>query len=221
MFVFRSLRPWVVAALLAACGPTGLVLAAEPSGAAPHPTAAPRDTPQPAPNAPTEGSGVLIVNNNPARDCQNAAKLGDANGAGVAQCTQALATQVSQRDLVALYTDRGALHLLHRQYAQAKSDFDAALNLDSTVADAYVDRGAALLGMKRYADAILDIDHGLSLGPDQPEKAYFNRAIADENLDDEKSAYQDYLKASQLNPAWDAPKTELARFNLATAPPAK
>ncbi|HVN00116.1 MAG TPA: tetratricopeptide repeat protein [Caulobacteraceae bacterium] len=186
--------------------------AAELPVAAPPPSAAPPGAQGSAPNLSTPGSGEITVTNPQAVACQDAAKRGDFDGAGVDQCTLALAS-APQRDLAAIYTDRGAVYLQHKQYAQAKSDFDVALKLDPGTADAYIDRGAALLGMKQYAAAILDIDHGLSLGPDQPEKAYFNRAIADEHLQDPKAAYEDYLKASQLNPNWQAPKTELARFN--------
>jgi tetratricopeptide (TPR) repeat protein len=217
--VFKS--AWVragVAVLLgwAVMGPAAAP-AAESSGAAPP---AARQT------APTDlstpGDNVLMVTNPQARACQDAAKQGDLAGAGVNQCTQALASPlVSQSDLAALYTDRAAVYLQHRRYAEAKSDCDAALKIDPTLADAYVNRGASLLGLKQYAEAIADIDHGLALRPDLPEKAYFNRAIADEHLDDMKAAYQDYLKASELNPRWEAPKSELARFTLSPAPLAR
>lgn len=191
------------------------VALAQPSAsvASPPSPAATAASPQaPAPNLSTPASGQIAITDPQAIACEVAAKRGDFNGAGVEQCTLALAS-AAQANLPALYTNRGAVYLQHRQYAQAKSDLDAALKIDPTTADAYVNRGAALLGLKQYADAIVDIDHGLSLGPDQPEKAYFNRAIADEHLFDLRAAYQDYLKASQLKPDWEPPKAELARFS--------
>jgi tetratricopeptide (TPR) repeat protein len=168
-----------------------------------------------APGLSTPGSGDLIISGDPhAMACQQAAKIGDFKGAGVDECTQALGSPLlHQHDLAATYTDRGAIYMQHRQYEQAKADFDAALKLEPAIANTYIDRGGTLIALKRYAEAIADIDHGLSLGPDQPEKAYFNRAIADEHLKDLKAAYEDYLKASQLNPDWAAPKAELARFS--------
>jgi len=200
-------RPWAAApvalALLLVSRPCALASDA-PSPPAARPAAAELTRP---------GASVLMVTNEAALTCQDAARFGDVNGAGVDQCTLALQSSgLSQRDLAALHTNRGAIRLQHRQWAEAKDDFDAALKADPDVADAYVDRGAALLGLHKYAEAIADIDRGLALGPDLPEKAYFNRAIADEHLDDMKAAYQDYLKASQLAPNWDAPKAELARF---------
>jgi len=61
---------------------------------------------------------------------------------------------------------------------------------------------------------VADIDRGLAYGPEQPEKAYFNRALAKEFLDDTKGAYLDYLKAAELAPTWTAPQVELKRFTV-------
>jgi tetratricopeptide (TPR) repeat protein len=211
MFVPRSGWSGVCVAILVALAAQGR---AESGPAARTPPAAAPDAHPSAQRLSTPGSGDLVISNPPARACQDAAMIGDFSGVGVDQCTLALGTApLTQHDVAAIYTDRGAVYLQHKQYGQAKADFDAALNLIPTTADAYVNRGAALLGMKQYADAIADIDRGLDLGPDQPEKAYFNRAIAEEHLRDLKSAYQDFLKASQLNPSWPAPKAELAGLN--------
>ena len=196
----------------------GLAAQAQPAPTAgPRPAAAPEA--RPAAQSPSPPGGAdLVITNPQALACQDAAKFGDFNGVGVDQCTLALGTSpLSQQDVAAIYTDRGGVYLQHRQFALAKADLDAALKLVPTTADAYVNRGAALLGMKQYADAIVDIDRGLVLGPDQPEKAYFNRALADRHLKDLKSAYQDFLKASQLNPNWPAPKAELAGLSPYTA----
>jgi tetratricopeptide (TPR) repeat protein len=162
----------------------------------------------------TAASGNVVISGNPqAEACQEAAKFGDFNGVGIDECSLALGRALmSNHDLAATYVDRGAIYMQHHQYGPAKADFDSALKLDPTIANAYVDRGGALIAMKRYADSIADIDRGLALGPEQPEKAYYNRAIDDENLGDLKTAYADYQKASQLKPDWAAPKTELARF---------
>ena len=82
-------------------------------------------------------------------------------------------------------------------------------------AGTYVNRGGALVGQKRYMEALLEIDKGLALGPEEPEKAYYNRALANEGLDDIKAAYFDYRRAVELAPEWDIPKRELLRFSVA------
>jgi tetratricopeptide (TPR) repeat protein len=167
----------------------------------------------------TAASGDVILNSNPqALACQDASKFGDFNSLGIDQCTLAIAhgAMMSTHDMAATYTDRGAIYMQHHQYAQAMSDFDTAIKLDPNLGNAYVNRGGSLVAMKRYAEGIADIDHGLTLNPDSPEKAYFNRAIADENLDDMKQAFADYSKAAQIAPNWAAAKTELARFSTHT-----
>ena len=69
--------------------------------------------------------------------------------------------------------------------------------------------------MHRFADGLADLNKGIGLGVEEPAKAYYNRALAYEGLDDVKSAYFDYQKAVELSPGWDAPKQELTRFHVA------
>ena len=68
--------------------------------------------------------------------------------------------------------------------------------------------------MHRDRDGVDAITHGLALGSAEPEKAYFNRALGYEALGDEKAAYFDFLKASQLKPDWAEPRQELVRFTV-------
>jgi hypothetical protein len=66
--------------------------------------------------------------------------------------------------------------------------------------------------MGRFSDGISVINRGLDLKPVEPEKAYFNRAIAREALNDLQGAYEDYRMASELKPSWLMPQQEMARF---------
>jgi len=165
-------------------------------------------------DANANNSASIFVNGNvQAEGCARAAQWGDTAGNGADLCTQVLAvTTLSDHDKAATYVDRGAVYLQHRKFAQAQADFEAAIKIAPDLGNAYVNHGAAMIGQKRYAEGIADIDKGLPLNPDQPEKAYFNRAIADENLGDRAAAMADYQKASALQPNWAAPKAELARF---------
>jgi tetratricopeptide (TPR) repeat protein len=161
-------------------------------------------------------AAVSVYANNQARDCYIAAKFGDKQRRGVDDCTAAMVTGMSKHDTAGMLVNRGVIHLGYARYGLAVDDFNASIKLDATIGDAYVNRGAALIAQKKYAEGRADIDKGLPLGPDEPQKAYYNRGLADEYLDDEKAAYFDYLKASQLDPDWDAPKKELLRFNVST-----
>ena len=77
-----------------------------------------------------------------------------------------------------------------------------------------MDRGAVNIVDKKYQDGISDIDKGLSLGTEEPAKACYNRGVAYEGIDDEKSAYLDYQQALTLKPDWTLPKQELLRFTV-------
>jgi hypothetical protein len=54
------------------------------------------------------------------------------------------------------------------------------------------------VGTSRYGEGLNQIDQGLALGVKDPEKAYFNRAVANENLGDVTAAYRDFSKAAEL-----------------------
>ena len=81
-----------------------------------------------------------------------------------------------------------------------------------------MNRGAALVGRHQFAEALIDINKAITLGIDEPAKAYYNRALAYEGLDNLKAAYFDYRKALEINPDWEPPKKELARFSVAQQP---
>jgi len=134
----------------------------------------------------------------------------------VEACDLALSTEsLSLHDLAGTHVNRGVLLLARSKFLGAKRDFDAAIKIMPDLGEAYTDRGAASLGLQHYAEAVADIDHGLTLNPGEPEKAYYNRGLAHEGLDDLKSAYLDYTRAAELKPDWDAPKKELSRFTVA------
>jgi len=106
------------------------------------------------------------------------------------------------------------LKLRRKEFASAEWDFNRAIKTKPDLGEAYVNRGAASVGAKRYAEGMADLNKALELGVEEPEKAYFNRALAYEGLDNLKAAYFDYQKAVELKPEWDPPKRELARFTV-------
>ena len=135
----------------------------------------------------------------------------------IEDCTTAIDYEnLTGRDLAGTHINRGILYMNRGLYADAKRDFDSALAIAPTVGEAYVNRGAALVGLKSFNEAIADIDRGLALNPDEPEKAYFNRGLAHEGLDDIPAAYRDYSHAAELKPGWAPPLNELSRFTVTT-----
>jgi tetratricopeptide (TPR) repeat protein len=151
----------------------------------------------------------------PADDCYKAAKYGGAPDAGIDICTQAIDTQpMSDRDMAGTYVNRGVIYMAMASFVAAQHDFEQAIKLDPKMGEALVNHGGALIAQKKYADGIAEISRGLEFNPSEPEKAYFNRGLAYESLDDLKAAYYDYSKAAELKPEWNEPRDELARFTV-------
>jgi tetratricopeptide (TPR) repeat protein len=160
-------------------------------------------------------ASTLVIGGGAAKDCSIAAINGRSDRASVTTCTLALETEtLSFRDRARTYVNRGVLQMRQRDYVRAVSDFDAASEIDPNLGEAFVNRGAAYVGTKRYGEGLTQIDLGLALGVKDPQKAFYNRAIAHENLGDVTAAYRDYTKAAELDPDWDAPKKELTRFTV-------
>jgi tetratricopeptide (TPR) repeat protein len=161
------------------------------------------------------GASTLIIGGGAAKDCAKAAIDGRSDPAAVTTCTVAIDTEtLNFRDRARTYVNRGVLQMRQRNYDGAVRDFDAASGIDPDLGEAFVNRGAAYVGISHFGQALVQIDQGLALGVKDPQKAYYNRAVANESLGDLTAAYRDYSRAAELDPAWDAPKNELARFTV-------
>lgn len=171
--------------------------------------------------APPPSSTMLFAANPSAVICSKHAKA-QAAGAmsmveAVAPCTAAIDTEpLDRHQLAATYVNRGVIWMSAMMVPEAKADFDAAIRTDPAVGEAYVNRGATLVAMKQYAEGVADIDHGLALGCEEPQRAWYNKGLAQEALGDLKGAYVSYMKAAELSPEWAAPKAELARFTVSS-----
>ena len=168
--------------------------------------------------------GMTVTGGGNSLACAASAKKGQ-TGVRIEQtCTTALETEpMLPLDRAGTYVNRGVIRLRGQRYADAVSDFDTALEYKAEFAEAYVNRGAARIGLHKFADALADLNKAIALGVQEPEKAYYNRALAHEWLDDPKSAWLDYQKALALAPDWDLVKQQLTRFTVThaeVAPPA-
>jgi len=130
------------------------------------------------------------------------------------QCTEALTEPLGRRDRAGTHVNRGIVLFNRGAFTRALEDFDAAIQLDPTLAEGHINRGAALIRQNDYAGAVASISRGLELNPEAPARAYFNRGVAHEELGDVRAAYRDYRRAAELAPNWEAPRAELARFRV-------
>jgi len=161
-------------------------------------------------------ASVTVIGGTAARTCYEAA---DSPFSPVpetlAACDRALAAEpLAPRDVVATHVNRGILRVRGGDLAGGVADFDAAIRLDSEVGEAWFNRGAALLRRNAPAEALPSFEAAVALGIDRPALAFLGRAVAHEALGNVRAAYADYRRASELEPGWDRPRAELARFSL-------
>lgn len=112
------------------------------------------------------------------------------------------------------FNNRGVLKFEQQDYAGALADFDASVQLQSTLGQAHANRGYVLVVQKRWQEAVAAFDQAVALGTDELARVHFSRAGAHEELRHAREAYRDYLKASELRPEWEDPKRELTRFSV-------
>lgn len=160
-------------------------------------------------------AAVTVFGNGQAHDCSEAAFKGKSDPASIRNCDAALEDEVlSNKDRAGTYINRGVMYLRLGDMVQARKDFDESIKVDDKIGEAWINRGAVSVAEKRYADGLADINQGLTLGVISPEKAYYNRALAYEGLDDDKSAYLDYQQALTIKPDWQLPQQQLLRFTV-------
>jgi tetratricopeptide (TPR) repeat protein len=170
-------------------------------------------------SAPPGQAAESVIGGSFAKDCQAAAERAaygrgaDANG--VFACNAAIGIEaLMPHDLAASHVNRGILALADKNIATALGDFDAAIAMMPDLGGAHANRGAALIAKGDWAAGIAELDRGLALGSPEPEKSYYNRGLAREQLGDLKGAYFDYRQAQQLRPDWSEPARELVRFTV-------
>jgi tetratricopeptide (TPR) repeat protein len=160
-------------------------------------------------------ASVAVIADTSAASCSRAALEKRADDASLRFCNEAIDQGALNRDdLTRTFVNRSAVLMNRHDYDAARADLERAIQLDPSVGDAWMNRGAIAIIERRYADGIADTTKGLALGVSEPAKAYFNRAVAYEGVDDEKSAYLDYQQALALKPDWELPKHELLRFSV-------
>ncbi|HWE99703.1 MAG TPA: hypothetical protein VG248_07895 [Caulobacteraceae bacterium] len=155
-----------------------------------------------------------------ARQCFDAAIAGRADAGALGICDKALSDpSLLASDRGATLVNRGVLKLRSRQYVEAMTDLSEGVKLNPEAGDGWLDKGAVELALHHDREGLDDIDHAISLGVREPQKAYYDRAVAEERLNDDLAAYFDYQRAIQIAPDWELPKTELKHFTVTEKPP--
>lgn len=165
----------------------------------------------PAPGQPQ----TIILGHGHAADCSRLALRGKFDQAALGVCTLAIEQDnLRRQDAAKTHVNRGVIHMRRGSLDKAAKDFDGAERLMPDLGEIFVNRGAVLMKQSRWEEAIAQFDQGIALRPDELEKAYFNRGLAREQVDDLNGAYADLKMAASLKPDWPAPRTEMERYTV-------
>ena len=163
----------------------------------------------------TADASVQVLGKSMAASCSDAAFAYKSDPDSIQTCSRAIEQEsMVTRDRAATHINRGVLLMRRQNFQAALSDFQAAAKIAPTLGEAYANRGSVYIVEGRFPEAVADFDQALTLGLSQPERTYFNRAVAREWMDDASGAYRDYRKAAELNPKWPDPQEQMVRFTV-------
>ncbi len=131
----------------------------------------------------------------------------------ISTCDDALSGGVmGMQDRTYTLVNRGVLEMSRTNYKVAQDNFKSALKSMPKLAEAHVDLGSTMINMQEYEEGVTETRAGLDLKTKEPERAYFNLGIAYEYLGKLQEAYDSYKQAALINPKWNDPKEQMARF---------
>ena len=160
-------------------------------------------------------AAVQVVGGTLAAGCSKAAFAGESTPRSIEVCGRALSDEaLLVRDRAATHVNRGIMLMRNGNLDAARRDFERAVMLEPDLGEGYANRGSVWMVEGRFPEAVADFNRALEVGMAEPERAYFNRGIAREWMDDAKGAYLDYRKAAQLNPEWPSPREQMIRFTV-------
>ncbi len=168
--------------------------------------------------APSALAQVSVIGGGLAKDCYEAARFESVSPhEGEKTCTQALESEMMRlENRAATFTNRGVLRMRSGKYDASLSDYATAKKLQPERGAVWLNEGAAYIFSKDYASALESLDQSIALGTDELFAAYYNRAIAKENLGDLQGAYFDFQKSLELKPDFERAQWQLSRFTVTT-----
>jgi tetratricopeptide (TPR) repeat protein len=162
------------------------------------------------------GASVFVIGSTDARLCfESADSPISPQTRDIRRCDDALRhDSLSSYEILATHVNRGILRLRRGLIDAAVDDFDAAMAIDPNQPEAYLNKGAALIQRENPAEAVSLFTVALEHNTRRPAVAHYGRAVANEQLGNVRAAYQDYRRASELDPDWAAPRADLQRFRV-------
>jgi tetratricopeptide (TPR) repeat protein len=157
-------------------------------------------------------AGIIVLGSGLAQSCYKAAEYG--GGSDTRDCDRALEEPMVNHDRAATYINRSVLRLRKNDAPGALADCETSIRINSQMGEAFVNKGAALITLGRPQEAIESLSHGIALGAHKLHFAYYDRAMAREDVGDIQGAYQDYRRALEIQPGFSPAVEQLKRFRV-------
>jgi len=156
---------------------------------------------------------VITFGNTEAELCYSAAEMAGVPAGSLDHCDAALRDRtLTKKDRVATLINRGILFNHRGNYTAALADFEAALALDPAASAAYVNRGNTYFYSRQLDLAIEDYSTSLQMNPRNPHLAHYNRGLVNEVKREEKLAFADFVRATELLPGWEPALTRVQQY---------
>ena len=148
-----------------------------------------------------------------ANECFMGANLAHLSVGAMPACNRALSgPRMTRRERAATLVNRGILHTHLENFEAALADFDHSLRLIPDFAEARLNRGNTFLFMDQYDVAVAEYNAAIKGESRDLHAAYYNRGLAREALKQPRRAYDDFLRAAELRPAWALATSRIERY---------
>jgi tetratricopeptide (TPR) repeat protein len=160
-------------------------------------------------------SAVFTLGGPLSKLCYEAAAARDDRQSALDSCTRSLDEEgLLKPDRAATYVNRGILHMVRGDDADADADFNEAANLEPALPDPWLNQAFIRLRAGHGSEALPLLQEGIKRNPERRALAIFARGVAYEQMGRFDSAYSDLKRAHELEPGWALPSKYLSRYRL-------
>jgi tetratricopeptide (TPR) repeat protein len=161
------------------------------------------------------GAQVMTVTGSAGQSCYHSALDRRHDAEAIAECTEALdQSSMTGSDRAGTFVNRGILYMLAGEQDRALRDYNQAIALDPSQAEAWLNEAVTMVNDGKGSTAIDLADRSLRLRTQKPALAYYVRGLGHEEEGQTVAAYDDLRKAEALDPKWNEPAEQLKRYHV-------